>query len=180
MSRSSSSSPIGVFGLLALLILGGMVMAVTIWATMPSDRDGIAMIGPAESADGYRLWAERGDGTAVRWDPCSTIDWVLNPDGAPDDAVDLVAEAFSRVGAVTGHQFRYLGTTDERPSDPRPTLDTDRYGHDWSPVLVAWTSPGPAVALRDSDQGVAVPVAVDGVFGLVFQVRATVFHLANT
>ena len=83
---------------------------------------------------------------------------------APDDAVDLVAEAFSRVGAVTGHQFRYLGTTDERPSDPRPTLDTDRYGHDWSPVLVAWTSPGPAVALRDSDQGVAVPVAVDGVF----------------
>lgn len=154
---------IGATRLFALLVLGAAVMAVTVWATMPSE-DGIAMVGPAASTDGYRLWAERSDGTAVRWDSCQPIDWVLNPDGAPDGAVDLAAEAFARIGSVTGLQFRYLGTTREQPTDERPTMDPDRYGRDWSPVLVAWTSPSDDVALRDTDQGVAVPVAVDGVF----------------
>lgn len=153
----------GVLRLLALGVLGAAVLVVTVWATMPSDG-GIAMVGPAETADGYRLWAERADGTAVRWDPCQPVDWVLNPDGAPDGAADLVSEAFARVSAVTGHEFRYLGTTDEVPDEPRPTIDVARYGRDWSPVLVAWTSPTDGIALRDSDQAVAVPVAVNGVF----------------
>ena len=149
--------------LLALLLLGAAVMALTVWATMPSD-DGIAMVGPAETEEGYRLWAQRSDGSAVRWNPCEPVDWVLNPTGAPDGAAELAAEAFSRVGAVTGLQFRYLGTTDETPVDDRPTVDPPRYGQDWSPVLVAWTRPSSATSLRDTDQGVAVPVAVDGVF----------------
>lgn len=149
--------------LLALLLLGAAVMAVTVWATMPDD-DGIAMVGPEASPEGYRLWASRADGSAVRWDPCQTVDWVLNPDGAPEDAPDLVRQAFERVAAVTGLQFRYLGTTDEAPRERRPTIDPDRYGRDWSPVLVAWTAPDGHTALRESDQGVAVPVAVDGVF----------------
>lgn len=162
-AASPRPRPAGPLRLLALLLLGAAVMAVTVWATMPGD-DGIAMVGPAESAEGYRLWAERADGTAVRWDPCQPIDWVLNPAGAPDDAAQLVADAVSRVGAVTGLQFRYLGTTTEPPTDVRPTIDPDRYGRDWAPVLVAWTSPDSGTALRDTDQGVAVPVAVDGVF----------------
>ena len=149
--------------LLSLLLLGATVMGVTVWATMPSD-DGIAMVGPAASADGYRLWAERADGTAVRWNPCEPVDWVLNPDGAPNEAVELVSDAFDRVAVATGLQFRYLGTTTERPAEVRPTVDRARYGQDWSPVLVAWTSPDGDTALRETDQGVAVPVAVDGVF----------------
>jgi len=71
-----------VLRLLSILLLGAAVMAITVWATMPSD-DGIAMVGPAETAEGYRLWAQRSDGTAVRWDPCEPVDWVLNPAGAP-------------------------------------------------------------------------------------------------
>jgi hypothetical protein len=161
--ESPAPRPVGAWRLLALVVLGGAVMALTVWATMPSE-DGIAMVGPAETRDGYRLWAERGDGTAVRWDPCRPVDWVLNPAGAPDGAVELTSEAFARVGTVTGLQFRYLGTTTEQPSDARPTIDPDRYGQDWSPVLVAWTRPSDEVALRETDQGVAVPVAVDGVF----------------
>ena len=162
-SPTPRSRPVGPVRLLALLLLGAAVMAVTVWATMPSG-DGIAMVGPEASVEGYRLWAQRADGTAVRWDPCQTVDWVLNPDGAPRDAPDLVRQAVERVGAVTGLQFRYLGTTDESPRELRPTIDPDRYGADWSPVLVAWTAPDGSTALRDSDQGVAVPVAVDGVF----------------
>lgn len=161
--RSTSPRPLDPLRLLVLLLLGGAVMAVTVWATMPSE-DGIALVGPAESTEGYRLWAERADGTAVRWDPCQPVDWVLNPAGAPDGAVELVAEAFARVGAVTGLQFRHLGTTHERPTEVRSTIDTARYGQDWAPILVAWTMPDGTTALRESDQGVAVPVAVDGVF----------------
>lgn len=160
---SSSSRPVTPGQLLGLLVLGAAVLVLTVWATMPSD-DGIAMVGPAETEDGYRLWAERSDGSAVRWNPCETVDWVLSPSGAPDGADQLVAEAFARVGAVTGLQFRYLGTTDEVPVDDRPTIDPPRYGQDWSPVLVAWSRPSDGLALRETDQGVAVPVAVDGVF----------------
>lgn len=163
MSASPADRPVSAGRLLFLLLVGGAVMALTWWATMPSD-DGIAMVGPAESADGYRLWAERSDGTAVRWSSCDPIDWVLNPDGAPEDAATLAADAFARVGASTGLQFRYLGTTDEAPTRNRSTIDVERYGRDWSPILVTWTSPSEDVALRDNDQGLAVPVAVDGVF----------------
>lgn len=163
MSAPPPPHHVGVLRLLAILLLGAGVMAITVWATMPSD-DGIAMVGPAETAEGYRLWAQRSDGSAVRWDPCQPVDWVLNPEGAPDGAVELASEAFARIGSVTGLQFRYLGTTTEVPVEQRPTVDGERYGRDWSPVLVAWTSPGGDTALRESDQGVAVPVAVNGVF----------------
>lgn len=148
---------------LGLVLLGAAVMAVTVWATMPA-RDGIALVGPAEDPDGYRLWAQRADGTAVRWNPCEPVDWVLNPQGAPTGAVEIVQEAFERVGGVTGLQFRYLGTTTERPAETRSTIDPDRYGRDWSPILIAWASPDEGTPLREQDQGVAVPVAVDGVF----------------
>lgn len=163
MSAPPPSHHVGALRLLSILLLGAAVMALTVWATMPSD-DGIAMVGPAEAAEGYRLWAQRSDGTAVRWDPCEPVDWVLNPAGAPDGAAELAAEAFARIGSVTGLQFRYLGTTTETPVEQRPTVDRDRYGRDWSPVLVAWTSPGGDTALRKTDQGVAVPIAVNGVF----------------
>lgn len=165
MSRDPSRPPPPIrFGHVALVaLLGVVVMLATLWVTLPSPG-GVALVGPAESADGYRLWAERTDGTPVRWDPCEPVDWVLNPEGAPDGAVDLVRRAVAQVGEATGLEFRYLGTTDEQPRDGRPTMDADRYGRDWSPVLVAWTSPSEDTALEPSDQGVAVPVAVNGVF----------------
>lgn len=163
MPDSPAARSVGVARLLSIVLVGVAVMGLTMWATMPSG-DGIALVGPAESSEGYRLWAERSDGSAVRWNPCDSIDWVLNPDGAPDGATALAADAFARVGATTGLQFRYLGTTDEAPTKNRPTIDVDRYGRDWSPVLVTWTSPSEDVALRETDQGLAVPVAVDGVF----------------
>lgn len=163
MPAAASGRPVSVGRVLSLVLVGVAVMALTMWATMPSD-DGIAMVGPAESAEGYRLWAERGDGSAVRWNPCDPIDWVLNPAGAPDGAATLAADAFARVGATTGLQFRYLGTTDEPPTKNRSTVDAERYGRDWSPILVTWTSPSEDISLRENDQGLAVPVAVDGVF----------------
>jgi hypothetical protein len=149
---------------LAVALLGAAVMLLTLWALVPAPRDGIALLGPAASPDGYRLWAERADGTPVRWNPCEPIDWVLNPTGAPSNAVDLVRGATQRIGEATGLTFRYLGTTDEQPRNDRPTIDPDRHGTTWSPILVAWKSPAPDIALRDTDQAVAVPVAVNGVF----------------
>lgn len=164
MARDPSTSPPIRYGHVALVALLGLVaMLATLWVALPTPG-GIALVGPAETDEGYRLWAERTDGTPVRWNPCEPVDWVLNPDGAPDGAVDLVRESVGRISAATGLEFRYLGTTDERPRERRPTMDPDRYGRDWSPVLVAWTSPGQDTSLQPNDQGLAVPVAVNGVF----------------
>lgn len=155
--------PVRVGHVVVVALLGVGAMLATLWVLWPGGS-GIALVGPAASSDGYRLWAERTDGDPVRWNPCQPIDWVLNPDGAPDGAAELVGDALVRIEGATGLEFRYLGTTDERPRHQRPTMDVDRYGRDWAPVLVAWAPPSDQHALRPSDQGVAVPVAVGGTF----------------
>ena len=150
--------------LLVLVVVGLGAILLTSWIVEGARPERVTAT-TAATADGYRLWATREDGSAVRWNHCDTIDWVINPDRAPEGAAGLVSEAFARITAVTGLQFRHLGTTDERPQTNRSTQDAERYGStDWSPVLVAWTSPDETTPLRDTDQGVAIPVAVDGVF----------------
>jgi hypothetical protein len=125
---------------------------------------GIRVDGPAR-AQGFALWSVRDDGTAVRWDPCSTIDWVVATRDAPGDALALAAEAFTRVSAATGLSTRFLGATDEAPRADRPLTVPAAGGRRWAPVLVAWAPPHAGdLPLRDSDRGVSVPVAVDGVF----------------
>jgi hypothetical protein len=77
--------------------------------------------------------------TPVAYDPCRKIEVVVNPDGAPDDYMDLVETATDRISDATGLKFDITGTTDERPSDNRQPEDNPRYGPGWAPVLVAWS-----------------------------------------
>ena len=105
-----------------------------------------------------------GDGTPVRWNPCRPINWVLNDDQGPDEAESLAIDAFERVATVTGLDFRYLGTTEETPVTNRATVLDDYGTTSWAPVLVAWTRPSAATPLVDTDQALAIPVAVEGVF----------------
>src|SRR5690606_10804094 len=67
---------------LSFVLFALALATLAVWVLRPAD-DGIALVGPASSPDGYRLWATRTDGTAVRWDPCHPIEWVLWPDRAP-------------------------------------------------------------------------------------------------
>ena len=45
------------------------------------------------------------------------------------------------VSAASGLQFVYDGTTAEAPSKTRETYQPDRYGKQWAPVLIAWSTP---------------------------------------
>lgn len=78
--------------------------------------------------------------TPVAFDPCRPIHYVVNPEGAPDDGLELIENAVKRVQEATGLQFVYDGTTDERPSRSREPYQPDRYGKKrWAPVLIAWS-----------------------------------------
>jgi hypothetical protein len=76
---------------------------------------------------------QRGQPTVpVGYDPCTTIQVRLNPDGAPSDALDLVRTAMTHVHDASGLRFRYDGATSDRPNG------LFRRG----PFLVAWATPG--------------------------------------
>lgn len=56
------------------------------------------------SAD-FPWMAQRADGSPVTW-PCGPIRYRLVTDGAPAGAEQLIANAFARISAVSGYEFR--------------------------------------------------------------------------
>ena len=114
-----------------------------------------------ESATGFAVWDVNDDGRPIRWDACSTIDLVVATEGAPVGALADLEEALERIGEHSGLRLRIIGETDERPAARRPAYQPDRYGARWAPVLVAWAEPHEnGLSLRDTDRGLAIPVAV--------------------
>jgi hypothetical protein len=109
-------------------------------------------------------------GPPVRWDACEAIHYVVNPDGAPPNALADVQEAARRVSAASGLTFVYDGTTAEVPSYDRQLYQPDRYGRRWAPVVVGWVPNGDNdLRLRLPKLGVGVPFPVRNTQGnLVF------------
>jgi hypothetical protein len=122
---------------------------------------GSAAPGPEGTADaGFSVWAVNDDGQSVRWDPCRPIEVVLSVEGAPPAAAADLDEALARLVDATGLDLVRTGRTDERPTSTRLPYQPERYGERWAPILVAWASPGEAgLPLRDTDRGMAIPVA---------------------
>lgn len=98
---------------------------------------------PAPSPAGtgpYRFLAtQTGSSEPVTYDPCRTIQIVVNPRTQPAWAGGLLDEALRTVTSATGLVFRVEGTTDEPPSDERLPFLPERYGDRWAPVLLAWS-----------------------------------------
>lgn len=111
--------------------------------------------------DGYALWGTQPDGSPVRWNGCEPIQWMLNPEGAPDQGREALSLAMARISAVSGLEFEFVGMTGEVPTSDRPLVVDGGDGERWAPVLVAWV-PGDSIdlPLSDMERGVAVPVAV--------------------
>lgn len=86
---------------------------------------------------GYSYVATRPSGQPVTWRTC-TIDFVVNPAGAPAGAVEDLTAALERVAAASGMQLRLVGTTDTVPTSGYGQQATDG---SFPPVLVAWTTP---------------------------------------
>ena len=133
----------------------------------------------APDGAGYAVWDRNDDGLPIRWDPCSTVEVVVSPTGAPTGARDDLDEAIARLAAHTGLSIRVVGDTDERPAADRPAFQPERYGDTrWAPVLVAWAEPHEqGVPLRDIDRGLAVPVAVGAPGARVFVTGQVVLNV---
>lgn len=157
-----------VVALLAVAALVGAAVAVTGAVRAASTGGGAALRDVphraepgVQAAAGFAVWEYNDDGQPIRWDPCTPIDLVVAPEGAPAGAVEDLERAVGEVAAHSGLPLRLTGETDERPAARRDAYQPDRYGPRWAPVLVAWAQPHEnGLSLRDTDRGLAIPVAV--------------------
>ncbi|MGI8685038.1 MAG: hypothetical protein ACR2MO_08135 [Acidimicrobiales bacterium] len=99
-------------------------------------RDGLVYAFPGGADYSFESQDERC--RPVRWNPCATIAYVVNPTGGPANAIALAQGAVDQLARATGLSFRFEGTTDEG-ADPRRALVQPRYGARFAPLLIAWT-----------------------------------------
>ena len=102
-----------------------------------------APAGAAGRAYKVHTWVDRGgDVHRVRWNPCQTITFAVNPrlagksDRATRRAIADVREAFHRAGKRTGLTFRYTGRTSEVPEQRSQTSWSTRQKA--AEIVVAW------------------------------------------
>jgi len=135
-----------------------------LWPPVPSDAGAQPLGAPAAQTSTSTEFAfirtadDAGGSRPVAWDPCRPIHLVVNDAEAPAGGGQLLQEALAQVSTATGLQFVIDGPTSENPSADRGPVDKDRYGDEWSPVLVAWTDPSVVPRLAGNTAGLAGPV----------------------
>jgi hypothetical protein len=148
----------------AVLALVVGAVSLLVWAS--GDRTdphltAAAVHGAHTEPGPYAVWDRNDDGSPVRWDPCSPIEVVVRPDPALPQLLDDTAAAIDRLREASGLDLRLVGTTDEQPHADRAPYAATAAGLRWAPVLVGTASPGAhGLPLRDTDRGVAIPLAV--------------------
>jgi hypothetical protein len=86
---------------------------------------------PATAQEGYSFFATVGKGVPVRWNPCIPIDYQVNPDNLPPNALKMLKITFKDIHAATGITFIFAGTTRAIPLvTPSPTTR--------SPIVIGW------------------------------------------
>ena len=95
---------------------------------------------PPPGVGGYAFLRTHEDGSAVAFDPCRPVHYVVRSAGQPAEGDELLRWAFAEVSKATGLQFVDDGATDEAPDPMRSAYQPERYGDRWAPVLVAWSS----------------------------------------
>ena len=97
----------------------------------------------------------------IAWDPCRPIRYVVNSSGAPPGADAMLETAVANTSAATGLQFVNAGTTDEPWTKDREAYQPDRYGEQWAPALIAWSTAGavPGIAGYIAGMGGGTPRA---------------------
>ncbi|CAN7471097.1 matrixin family metalloprotease [Knoellia sp. LjRoot47] len=108
---------------------------------------------------GYTFMSENTLGPAA-YDPCRPLHLVVNYEAAPDGADGILREALAMIVPAAGLQIVIDGPTDERAREQRPAMDRDRYGNEWSPALIAWTTPASDPRLDGETLGIGGSQAV--------------------
>lgn len=81
-------------------------------------RDPSHYLPRGDAADWASISGTNLDGSIVRWDPCSTVRWVYNPNGTEavyPQAIDDLSLVFSRISRRTGLRFQYVGSSTKVP-----------------------------------------------------------------
>ena len=72
-----------------------------------------ASTAPRAKVDGAFRFLERVGGVPVRWNPCETITYAVNTEGATSSIEPDLREALARVTRATRIEFESVGTTEE-------------------------------------------------------------------
>ena len=97
----------------------------------------------------YAFIATTSGGDPVGWNHCEPIQYVVNPDGAPDDWADIVRGAVETVTGASDFDFRYDGTSVDRSADRRLSDAGDP-----PPVLITWAGAEEVPDLEGSTAGI--------------------------
>jgi hypothetical protein len=116
-------------------------------------------------------------GRPGRWNPCTTIPVVVNPEGAPPGALGTLRIAFGALDRATGLRFIITGTTTERPTLTRGLASTGAVS--WPPVLIAWATPGTSGFFADNESAQTIPVWENSDGHEVYVTSETVFNAAD-
>jgi hypothetical protein len=125
------------------------------WAVVAIGMAVAALFGACAPAGGYKIALKNPDGTAVRWNPCQQIRYVVNLAGAPSFTLSETSRAVAELESASGLDFVYAGTTTERPGG-RPA----RNGTGWSPVLISFATATEVPFSSPNASGWGQPVAV--------------------
>lgn len=119
----------------------------------------------AEGEGSYAfLLTQPGSDEPVGYDPCSVIEVVIDPSGAPDDHRELVDVAIDRVSSASGLELEVVGEVSRRP-DAHEELAREGLA---PPVLVAWSDAAETPELDEAaGLGGSSAVEVGGRLGLV-------------
>src|SRR5688572_6761768 len=131
-------------GILRLAVLGVFLTSYLATRTAFPGTGGDEPVEPGPDPRGFRyMRADAASGTPVRYNPCASIHYTINPALAPPMAIDDIHTAFKATGLVSGIDFIFDGPTDEEPNSERAPYQPERYGERWAPVLIAFTNGPP-------------------------------------
>ena len=116
--------------------------------TFPSTGTPADQSAPSSGPYGF-LVTQPNSALPVRYNPCTTIHYVVNVSEAPSYGLQLVQNAFQEISQATGIQFAFDGTTTELPTSTRPAYVNGSP----NPILVAWEANGQTNYLPQTNSG---------------------------
>jgi len=124
-------------------------------------------ISSADVAGSYGFLGRDDAGAPLAYDRCTPIPYVINPAGAKAGWVNDVHAAFAEMEVRSGLDFVYLGSTTEPPSPDRQPSDPGRWPqYEYSPILVAFTTPAVIPDLGGSVVGIGGSWRISWAYGM--------------
>jgi hypothetical protein len=130
--------PVVIASVLAVLALVGIALGQGS-PTAVIHGTGAALASPGPPYAFLETRTESGQTLPVRWNPCEPIQYEVNLEGAPSDALDEIRLATSRVTDATGIAFTFDGTTHRTlRQTAHDYFFSDGVSGTYDPVLIVW------------------------------------------